>query len=193
MKNRVAIMAAVVAVASVAMAIRARAAEPEIVVGAAPSEPCPVCEVLDKRLEKDVQEHLWKIAYKRFPQDPEKQKEYYAAIVGLADGESGFDKMAYNAMNLNGTIDRGMFQINSKNISDCVRNGFIRDGADLYLPVNCADCADYLYWQHYRKYGFSRRSYDGYLYNDGKEHDNVWTRRVWNLQETWYDLIFRKE
>lgn len=167
-----------------------RKAYADTVLAAPPAEEAPECAELDQLIGKDLQAHIWQIACGRFPKNEKKAKEYYAALIGLADGESGFSEIAVNDDNTNGSVDRGMWQINSCNIKDLKKEGLISCAEDLYKPLNSVNCADYLYWKHYVKYGFSRRSYDGYLYNDGKEHDNKYTRRVWRLQEHWYEVIW---
>lgn len=157
---------------------------------APPYEPAPECEELDLVMERDLQDHVWKIACGRFPEDRKKTEEYYAALIGLADGEGEFNPKAYNGKNKNDSVDRGMWQINSRNIDTLKKEGLINDAEDLYNPVKCANCADFMYWPHYKKYGFSRRSYDGYLYNDGKAHDNYYTVRVWEIQQEWFKTIW---
>lgn len=174
---------------SVLICKKAVAAEVEI--GAAPAMmKAPEREELDMVMAKDLQGHIWQIACGRFPKDAGKAKEYFAALIGLADGEGEFNEMAMNNKNKNGSTDRGMWQINSCNLADLKKEGLISGAEDLYNPVKCVNCADFLYWKHYKKYGFSRRSYDGYMYNDGKEHDNIYTRRVWKIQEEWYRVIW---
>lgn len=167
-----------------------RKAYADTVSAAPPKSEAPECAELDEEMSRKIQSHIWQIACGRFPKNEEKAKEYYAALIGLADGESGFFETAVNDNNSNGSIDRGMWQINSCNIKELKKKGLISCAEDLYKPEKNVNCADYLYWPHYEKYGFTRRSYDGYLYNDGKEHNNRYTRRVWELQEYWYDAIW---
>lgn len=181
---------AVSAVISIVICSKVFADENMVTIGAAPPDPAPVREELDMVISRDLQEHIWEIACGRFPKDREKQKEYFAALIGLADGESTFNPNAYNDSNSNGTVDRGLFQINSSNIWKLKAAGLIEYASDLYDPMKAADCGDFMYWTSYEKHGWSRRSYDGYLYGDAKEHDNKYTRRVWEIQKEWYRVLW---
>lgn len=166
-------------------------AHAEVVVGVAPGKnESPKCEALDEVMSGDLQNYIFGLCQDRYPDDEQKQKEYYAALIGLAEGESTFNPDAYNGKNKNGTVDRGMYQINSSNVKNLKKAGLISSSEDLYDPKTAASCGDYMYSIGFDKYGFSRRSYDEYLYADGKAHDNKYTRRVWNMQQSWYEKIW---
>lgn len=154
----------------------------------------PECEELNEYMDVDLQRFIWNICLQRFPEEGEDLNRYYASMIGLAEGESTFKAKAYNDSNKNGTVDRGLYQINSCNIEGLKKLGLISAAEDLYDPYTAAVCGDYQWWQCYSLSGWDISSYSRYLYGINKPNkDNKYTQRVWNMQLNWYETIFKED
>lgn len=142
----------------------------------------PESAALDERMPQELQEHVWKIAEARYK--GEELKLYYAALIGLAEGEGDFKATAYHK-NSGGSKDRGMWQINSCWVKTLINLGYIDSSEDLYDPYKCARCADWEFSQCWEKGGgFTEMSYAYYLYG-GAHKSSKYTRRVFGMMEKW--------
>ena len=144
---------------------------------------CPVSELVP--LDVEVQEYIWT----RCKKATGDYKNYYAFMLGAIELESSFKRTAVHHNN-NGTVDRGLCQINSCNIKECKRAGLITcadDLFDIYKNIDCGfhemnDCID--------KHGVCEDAY--YAYNTGKSHggSNKASRIVMKNMAKWSAVLF---
>lgn len=168
-------------------------ADCRVVIGVAPGEEenvqiqavqdHPWCEELDTSLDDDLQQYIWQLTGERGLTESGR-KTYYAALIGLCEGESTFHKNA-TRYNSNGTTDYGLFQVNTKKIIDLRKDGIIKSGDDIYDPFINAKCGEYIFWMGYKRTGFDEQSYTQYLYGDTKVRSNKYTQRVWKMMKDW--------
>ena len=170
-------------------------ADDSVVVGIAPGEEayvyipdidddCPVSEKVP--LSAELQQYIW-TQCKKATAD---YKNYYAFMLGAIQHESSFKSKATH-MNNNGTIDRGICQINSSNIGKMKRAGLITEAQDLFNPYKCIDCGFWLMNQYIAMFGVSESAY--YAYNTGREKNgsNKNSRMVMSYMEGWKDMLYR--
>lgn len=156
-----------------------------LIIGIMPGQ--PYCEELNAEMPIDLQRHIWKLATDH-NMSYEETNLYYAAMIGLAEAEGSFKATAYGT-NTDGSVDRGMFQINSCNVSKMRRAGLISTYQDLYDPYKCADCADYIFYDCWIRGGYSEGTYGRYLYG-GAHKNNKYTARVWAIMEKWRTTLY---
>ena len=168
-------------------------ADCRVVIGVAPGEEIapvqdrPRCAELDAVMSEDLQQYIWELTGERGLSESGR-RTYYAALIGLAEGESTFKRTATNK-NADGTTDYGMFQVNTVKIPDMRAAGVMKAGEDIYdLRVN-ARCGEAIFWGGYRRTGFDEQSYTQYLYGDRKTRSNKYTQRVWKMMKEWNDRL----
>lgn len=144
---------------------------------------CPVNEAVP--LSTELQEYIW-TRCKKATTDYE---NYYAFILGCIQHESTFRATATHH-NSNGSVDRGIMQINSSNIGKMKRAGLISSSEDLFDPFKCIDCGLWLMNQYIDKFGVSESAY--YAYNTGREREgsNKNSRKVMSYMAEWKTLLF---
>lgn len=144
-------------------------------------------------MDYDFQYYIWGLANSH-GLDDNAVNYYYAWLIGLAEGEHDFQtgSRTYHT-NGNGSVDRGMFQTNSCWVKKLKKMGWINSSEDLYDKYISAKCGDWYGWIGYSIYGWDIGSYSAYLYGDtSRVRTNKYTKRVWNLQQKWYDIIFNQ-
>lgn len=144
---------------------------------------CPVNEAVP--LSPELQQYIWTHC-KRATSD---YKNYYAFMLGAIQHESSFRFKATHK-NDNGTIDRGICQINSSNIGKMKRAGLISGTQDLFDPYKCIDCGFWLMDQYINMFGISESAY--YAYNTGKEKhgSNINSQTVMGYMENWKKVVY---
>lgn len=144
---------------------------------------CPVNENVP--METELQEYIW-TRCKKATADYE---NYYSFILGCIQLESTF-KASATHKNKNGSIDRGIMQINSSNIGKMKRVGLISSAEDLFDPFICVDCGLWLMNQYIDKFGVTEDAY--YAYNTGRERggSNKNSRKVMRYMSEWNSLLF---
>ena len=144
---------------------------------------CPVNDAVP--LSTELQEYIW-TRCKKATSDYE---SYYAFILGCIQHESTFRAGATHH-NSNGSVDRGIMQINSSNIGKMKRAGLITSSEDLFDPFKCIDCGLWLMNQYIDKFGVSESAY--YAYNTGRETEgsNKNSRKVMGYMAEWKQLLF---
>ena len=144
---------------------------------------CPVNEAVP--LDVELQEYIW-TRCKKATTDYE---NYYAFILGCIQHESTFRAKA-TRHNSNGSVDRGIMQINSSNIGKMKRAGLISSSEDLFDPFKCIDCGLWLMNQYIDRFGVSESAY--YAYNTGRETEgsNKNSRKVMQYMAEWNALLF---
>ena len=144
---------------------------------------CPVNEAVP--LDVEIQEYIW-TRCKKATTDYE---NYYAFILGCIQHESTFRAKATHH-NSNGSVDRGIMQINSSNIGKMKRAGLITSAEDLFDPFKCIDCGLWLMNQYIDKFGVSESAY--YAYNTGREREgsNKNSRKVMSYMNEWQSILF---
>lgn len=146
---------------------------------------CPVNDAVP--LSTELQEYIW-TRCKKATTDYE---NYYAFILGCIQHESTFRARATHH-NSNGSIDRGIMQINSSNIGKMRRAGLIASAEDLFDPFVCIDCGLWLMNQYIDRFGVSESAY--YAYNTGRETEgsNKNSRKVMQYMAEWKTLLFSR-
>lgn len=144
---------------------------------------CPVNDAVP--LSTELQEYIW-TRCKKATSDYE---NYYAFILGCIQHESTFRAKATHH-NSNGSVDRGIMQINSSNIGKMRRAGLIASAEDLFDPFVCIDCGLWLMNQYIDRFGVSESAY--YAYNTGREKEgsNKNSRKVMQYMAEWKQLLF---
>ena len=144
---------------------------------------CPVNDAVP--LSTELQEYIW-TRCKKATTDYE---NYYAFILGCIQHESTFRAKATHH-NSNGSVDRGIMQINSSNIGKMRRAGLIASAEDLFDPFVCVDCGLWLMNQYIDRFGVSESAY--YAYNTGRETEgsNKNSRKVMQYMADWIALLF---
>lgn len=144
---------------------------------------CPVNDAVP--LSTELQEYIW-TRCKKATSDYE---NYYAFILGCIQHESTFRAKATHH-NSNGSVDRGIMQINSSNIGKMKRAGLIASAEDLFDPFMCVDCGLWLMNQYIDRFGVSESAY--YAYNTGREKEgsNKNSRKVMQYMAEWNALLF---
>lgn len=145
---------------------------------------CPVNEQVPISIE--LQEYLWTRCKKACPNA---YKDYYAFCLGVMQHESTFRDWVTHK-NGNGSIDRGIMQINSSNVKKLVNKGYITCGDDLFDPYKCVDCALYFLNNYISRFGVSESAY--YAYNTGREREgsNKNSRIVWKYYNNWKEVLY---
>lgn len=143
---------------------------------------CPVNDAVP--LSTELQEYIW-TRCKKATSDYE---NYYAFILGCIQHESTFRAKATHH-NSNGSVDRGIMQINSSNLSKMKRAGLIAGAEDLFDPFKCIDCGLWLMNQYIDKFGVSESAY--YAYNTGRETEgsNKNSRKVMQYMAEWQSVL----
>ena len=143
---------------------------------------CPVNDAVP--LDVELQEYIW-TRCKKATSDYE---DYYAFILGCIQHESTFRARATHH-NSNGSVDRGIMQINSSNLSKMKRAGLIAGAEDLFDPFRCIDCGLWLMNQYIDKFGVSESAY--YAYNTGREKtgSNKNSRKVMQYMAEWQSVL----
>ena len=144
---------------------------------------CPVSDKVPLPIE--LQEYLW-TKCKKATGD---YKNYYAFCLGVMELESTFRTSATH-YNKNGTVDRGIMQINSSNVGKMKKAGLISSCEDLYNAYKCIDCGVHMLNNYISKFGVSESAY--YAYNTGKEHQgsNKNSRKVMQNMSKWNCVVF---
>lgn len=144
---------------------------------------CPVSESVP--LSVELQEYLW-TKCKKATSD---YKNFYAFCLGVMEHESTFRPSATHH-NKNGSVDRGIMQINSSNIGKMKKAGFIGSADDLYDAYRCIDCGLYMLTNYIGKFGVSESAY--YAYNTGREREgsNSNSRKVMQYMQKWNAILF---
>lgn len=144
---------------------------------------CPVNEAVP--LSPELQQYIWTHC-KRATSD---YKNYYAFMLGAIQHESSF-RFKVTHKNDNGTIDRGICQINSSNIGKMKRAGLISETQDLFDPYKCIDCGFWLMDQYINMFGVSESAY--YAYNTGKEKhgSNINSQTVMGYMDSWKKVVY---
>ena len=145
---------------------------------------CPVSEQVPISVE--LQEYLWTRCKKACP---DAYKDYYAFCLGVMQHESTFRPKATHK-NGNGSIDRGIMQINSSNVKKMKNAGLISSSDDLFDPEKCIDCGLHMLNNYVSKFGISESAY--YAYNTGREREgsNKNSRIVWGYYQNWKEILF---
>lgn len=113
-------------------------------------------------LSADVQEYIWEHC-KAVTSDYE---NYYYYMLGAIQLESQFKQSAKH-YNSNGSIDRGLCQINSVHISELKRNGLISCTEDLFNLYKNIDCGFEIMNPCVEQFGVTEEAY--YSYNTGRK------------------------
>lgn len=145
------------------------------------------CPVSDKvPISVELQEYLWTRCKKACPDN---YKNYYAFCLGVMQHESTFRPKATHK-NGNGSVDRGIMQINSSNIKKMTNAGLISSSDDLFDPFKCVDCGLHMLNNYISKFGISESAY--YAYNTGREREgsNKNSRIVWGYYQNWKEILF---
>ena len=144
---------------------------------------CPVSAAV--RLPVEVQQYIW-TKCKKVTGD---YKNYYAMILGTIELESDFKRTAIH-YNDNGSVDRGLMQINSCNISSCKRAGLISCTDDLWDIYKNIDCGFHEMDYYIKKFGVCESAY--YAYNTGRQNggSNKNSRIVMRNMSYWNTLLF---
>lgn len=144
---------------------------------------CPVSAAVP--LPVELQEYLWTKAKKATGD----YKNYYAFLLGVIEHESTFRASATHH-NSNGSVDRGIMQINSSNIGKMRKAGLINSGEDLYDAYKCIDCGVHMLNNYISKFGVSESAY--YAYNTGREKhgSNKNSRIVMGYMSKWNTILF---
>lgn len=144
---------------------------------------CPVNDAVP--LSVELQEFIW-TRCKRATDD---YKNYYCFMLGALQLESTFRAKAYHS-NDDGSIDRGIGQINSSNIAKFKKLGYINSVDDLYDPFINLECSFYLMNQYIKELGVTESAY--YAYNMGviKQGSNKSSRTVMKYMAEWKKILF---
>ena len=144
---------------------------------------CPVSNAV--RLPVEVQEYIWNKC-KKVTGD---YKNYYAFILGAIELESDFKRTAIH-YNDNGSVDRGLMQINSCNIKSCKRAGLISCTDDLWDIYKNIDCGFHEMNDYVKKFGVCESAY--YAYNTGRQNggSNKNSRVVMQNMSKWNTILF---
>ena len=140
-------------------------------------------------LNEELQKYLWEFAVD-FSSEDISAKDVYSAYLTVLWGESNFKKRAYNDKNPNGTVDRGIAQINSCHIKDLKKLGMIETAEDLYDPKTGIRCLVFYYNDCLAQFGATESSY--FHYNcgiDAKGSSNKNSRTVWAMKETFDGIV----
>lgn len=145
---------------------------------------CPINDTV--KLPEEVQMYIWD----KCREATEDYRRYYAFILGVIQLESSFNRKAVGH-NDNGTTDRGLMQINSKNISKMKKNGLITCTEDLFDIFKNIDCGFFMMNRYIDKYGVSEDAY--YAYNTGKTHggSNANSRIVMKYAGEWEKILYK--
>lgn len=147
---------------------------------------CPISEAVP--LSEGLQRYVWE----KCKAKTDSYRQYYTFILGAMQHESSFKAKATHH-NDNGTIDRGIMQINSSNIGKMKRAGLIGQTEDLYDPYKCIDCGFHMMDSYIDMFGITEDAY--YAYNTGREHggSNRNSRTVMGYMSEWNRVLFGGE
>ena len=137
----------------------------------------------DVPLAPAVQEYIWDKC-----EWSDKQFEYYCFTLGAIELESSFNRKAVGH-NKNGTVDRGLCQINSSRVDEMCKLGLIGSSQDLFDEYKNIDCAFELMDRYIEEFGVTESAY--YAYNTGKvkEGSNKNSRAVMRNTQKWKEVL----
>lgn len=135
-------------------------------------------------LSPAVQEYIW-VKCKEATSD---YVNYYYFMLGAIQLESTFNSNAIH-YNGNGTVDRGLCQINSCNIKKMKKLGLINSSDDLFDTYKNINCGFAMMNQYINMFGVSEAAY--YAYNTGRERagSNKNSRAVMKYMEQWREVL----
>lgn len=131
-------------------------------------------------LPEEVQHYIWN-SCKNINLD-------YCYALAIMEQESTFRQYAKHSNN-NGSIDKGLWQINSSNISALKKAGVIESTDDLFDVYKCTDAAMWELAPLVAKYGNSEQLYAAY--NTGKSNikSNRNSRKVMTYWSEWKNRL----
>lgn len=134
----------------------------------------------DVPLSADVQEYIWN----KCKASASDYRNYYYFMLGAIQLESSFKSKAIH-YNKNGTVDRGLCQINSCNIKKMKKLGLIGSSDDLFNVYKNIDCGFAMMNKYINMFGVSESAY--YAYNTGREKhgSNSNSRLVMKYMSQW--------
>lgn len=147
------------------------------------NDDCPVSSAVPLAVE--VQEYIWK----KCKEATGDYKNYYAFILGAIQHESDFKRTAIH-YNSNGTVDRGLMQINSCRISPSKRAGLITCTDDLWDIYKNIDCGFLEMNEYLKLHGVSESTYFGYNTGRSKGGSNKNSRIVMKYMSAWNAILF---
>lgn len=135
-------------------------------------------------LSPAVQEYIWA----KCKEATSNYKEYYYFMLGAIELESSFRTKAVN-YNSNGTVDRGLCQINSVNVKGMKQLGIINTADDLFDTYKNINCAFQIMNEYIWRFGICESAY--YAYNTGKikEGSNKNSRAVMKNMAKWREIL----
>lgn len=135
-------------------------------------------------LSLDVQEYIWN----KCKNATDDYKRYYAFFLGSLQLESSFKPGAKHT-NKDGSVDRGIAQINSCNVKKMKKLGLIDSADDLYDVYKCLDCGFYMMDYYIGKFGVNESAY--YAYNTGIERNgtNANSKKVMKYMANWERVL----
>lgn len=136
-------------------------------------------------LKREVQEYIWN----KCKEATDDYVEYYYFMLGAIELESTFRaNVTHN--NGDGSIDRGLCQINSKNIKKMKSQGLINCTDDLFDIYKNIDCGFAIMNPFIETFGVTEAAYYGY--NTGvekKNGSNKNSRAVMRNMAAWKDIL----
>ena len=135
-------------------------------------------------LSPAVQEYIWL----KCKEATDNYNEYYYFMLGAIQLESSFKPTAVHH-NSNGSIDRGLCQINSCNIKKMKKLGLIGSTDDLFDIYKNIDCGFAMMNQYINMFGVTESAY--YAYNTGRERtgSNKNSRAVMRYAAAWKEVL----
>ena len=135
-------------------------------------------------LSPAVQEYIW-IKCKEATSD---YVNYYYFMLGAIQLESSFNSNAVH-YNGNGTVDRGLCQINSCNVKKMKKLGLINSSDDLFDTYKNIDCGFAMMNRYIDMFGVTESAY--YAYNTGRERtgSNKNSRAVMRYMGQWKSVL----
>ena len=135
-------------------------------------------------LSPAVQEYIW-LKCKAATDD---YTNYYYFMLGAIELESSFRTKAVHYNN-NGSVDRGLCQINSCNVKKMKKLGLINSSDDLFDTYANINCAFALMNDYIAQFGVCEAAY--YAYNTGriKAGSNKNSRTVMHNMAKWKELL----
>ena len=113
---------------------------------------------------------------------------YYYFMLGAIQVESAFKSKAVH-YNSNGSVDRGLCQINSCNVKRMKNLGLINSSDDLFDIYKNIDCGFEMMNKYINMFGVSESAY--YAYNTGREKSgsNANSRAVMRYMSEWQSIL----
>ena len=135
-------------------------------------------------LTAEVQEYIWNKC-KAATSD---YVNYYYFMLGAIQVESSFKSKAIH-YNSNGSVDRGLCQINSCNVKKMKNLGLINSTDDLFDIHKNIDCGFEMMNKYINMFGVSEAAY--YAYNTGREKSgsNANSRTVMKYMSEWQSVL----